>query len=146
MVFFMRFPLRRTPQPLFKLVWSWKGPTRYKAFLCTLVHNRLLTNEEWVKRGMASDDLCPRCLDCPETIMHVLRDCEDVKEFWMSKLNPNVVSKFSVWVCTLGLIGVFVTPVLARIQLIGKSFLEWRCMSYGEIEIIFFFQEDSNGA
>lgn len=92
-----------------------------------------------MKRGMASDDLCSRCLDCPETIMHVLRDCEYVKEFWMSKLNLDVVSKFSVWVCTLGLIGVFVTPVLARIQLIGKSFLEWRCMSYGEIEIILFF-------
>lgn len=43
---------------------------------------------------MTTDNLCPRCVDCPETIMHVIRDYEDVRDFWMSKLNPDVVSKF----------------------------------------------------
>lgn len=65
-----------------------------EAFLWKLVHDRLLTNEERVRRGMATDNLCPRCLDCPETIMHVLRDCDDVREFWLNKLNPDVISKF----------------------------------------------------
>lgn len=35
---------------LFKLAWSWQGPTRYKAFLWKLCHDKLLTNEERCRR------------------------------------------------------------------------------------------------
>lgn len=43
---------------------------------------------------MASDDLCPRCKVCPETAMHVIRDCEDVQHFWYSFVHPDHVSRF----------------------------------------------------
>lgn len=46
------------------------------------------------KRG-----LCLGCQACPESVMHVIRDCEDVREFWYSMLKEDHVS----WFFTLGL-------------------------------------------
>jgi len=31
--------------------------------------------------GMTRDNPCPKCADYRETIMHVLRDCEEGKKF-----------------------------------------------------------------
>lgn len=43
---------------------------------------------------MVPNDLCPRCHLYPETLMHMLRDCEDVHEFWSKNINHNHWSKF----------------------------------------------------
>lgn len=43
---------------------------------------------------MAADDICPRCQSSPETVTHVLRDCDEVKEVWASILNPDYFSQF----------------------------------------------------
>jgi hypothetical protein len=80
--------------PIFEKVWHWQGPNRIKAFLWKLSHGRLLTNEERRHRNMTNSDLCPRCHDYPESIMHCLRDCEDAREFWTNIINPEVWSKF----------------------------------------------------
>lgn len=80
--------------PLFKRIWKWRGPNRIRAFLWKLVHGRLFTNEERVNRGMASDPLCPRCKSCLESIMHIVRDCDEVKEFWSRVIPQNSWSKF----------------------------------------------------
>lgn len=75
--------------PLFKKVWDWSGPFRMKSTLWKIAHGRLLTNSERLKRGMSADDLYPRCHLYPETLMHVLRDCEQVHEFWSKNISPN---------------------------------------------------------
>lgn len=41
-----------------------------------------MTNEERILRGMANNDLCTICLVYSKSIMHVIRDCEVVKEMW----------------------------------------------------------------
>lgn len=75
--------------PLFKEIWHWKGPQRVRTFLWRLVHGRLLTNEERFQRRMKNDSLCPRCLLNEESIMHLLRDCDDVRDFWSQVVNED---------------------------------------------------------
>lgn len=53
-----------------------------------------MTNAERKNRGMTADDLCLRCHRCPETIMHLLKDCEEVKDFWPSLINLDQWSSF----------------------------------------------------
>lgn len=46
---------------------------------------------------MTTDDLFSRCHKCLETIMRMLRDCEEVKDFWSSLINSNKLSRiFSI--------------------------------------------------
>lgn len=51
-------------------------------------------NEERLKCGMAADDHCPRCLQGPESIMHILRDCDEVRDNWYAVLHPDHYSRF----------------------------------------------------
>lgn len=80
--------------PIFDMVWKWAGPNRIKALLWKISHDRLMTNTERKKRGMTSDDLCPRCHRCPETIMHLLRDCDEIRDLWYGVVDPDLCSKF----------------------------------------------------
>lgn len=82
--------------PLFKKVWKWKGPARVRAKIWKIAHSKLLTNEERKNRSMPVEDLCPRCKSYPETLMHTLRDCEEVHDFWSKHIKPKFWSKFSV--------------------------------------------------
>lgn len=70
------------------------GPNRNKAFMWKLCHGKLMTNVERKSRGMTADELCPRCHRCLETIMHMIRDCDDVKEFWSKLIDPDSWSSF----------------------------------------------------
>lgn len=72
----------------FSKVWQWNGPQQVRTFLWQAVHDRLLTNEARARRGMSSDSTCPYCLNQPETLMHVLRDCEFALQVW-SHLVPH---------------------------------------------------------
>lgn len=78
--------------PVFAKAWGWKGPNRYRAFIWKIIHEKLLTNEERHKRRMTDDALCPRCGDYPDSIMHVLRDCEQVQEFWHDLISIRIMS------------------------------------------------------
>jgi hypothetical protein len=59
-----------------------------------------MTNEERVKIGISNDDSCPGCQQGPETVMHVLRDYEEAREFWSPIIQSQYWAKFS----SLGLI------------------------------------------
>lgn len=83
-----------SPTPLFQKAWEWKGPNRYKVFLWKLAHGRLLTNEERKLRGMAHDDSCSRCSLNPESIMHILRDCDEVRDFWSTVVHTDQMARF----------------------------------------------------
>ncbi|KAJ1378317.1 Ribonuclease H-like superfamily [Sesbania bispinosa] len=79
---------------VFKKIWSWQGPPRISSFIWKLYHGRLLTNSERMRRGMSSNDICPRCGNSSENIMHTLRDCDDIKELWESLIDPNEWASF----------------------------------------------------
>jgi hypothetical protein len=68
--------------PLFDQVWHWQGPNRIRTILWKLAHGSLMTNAVRAHRQMTTDDTCPRCQTHPETIMHMLRDCEDAQNYW----------------------------------------------------------------
>lgn len=79
--------------PLFK-VWKWKGPNYIRTFLWKLIHGKLLTSVERNRRGMSTDVLCPRCNSSPETIMHILKDCDEASQFWNRVIKPEYWSKY----------------------------------------------------
>lgn len=60
----------------FTLVWKLRAPPRVNTFLWKVAHQRLMTNAERLSRGISDSDLCPRCKTYPESIMHLLQDCE----------------------------------------------------------------------
>lgn len=87
-------PTEFTQIPLFHKVSEWKGPARIRAHHWKSVHGCLFTNEERGRRGMTQDTLCPRCNSAPESLMHMMRDCEVVQNFWNHCIDPSLRSKF----------------------------------------------------
>uniref|UniRef100_A0A2C9W292 Reverse transcriptase zinc-binding domain-containing protein n=1 Tax=Manihot esculenta TaxID=3983 RepID=A0A2C9W292_MANES len=53
-------------------------------FLWQIGHKKIMTNMERIRRGFASQGICPICNLGQEDIFHLLRDCRDVKDFWIS--------------------------------------------------------------
>lgn len=79
----------------FATIWKIKAPPRVNLFIWKVAHDRLMTNVERTRRGMTGSDLCPRCSQAPETIMHVLRDCEFALTIWEKLVHPEVWHKFA---------------------------------------------------
>ncbi|CAN1833322.1 Putative ribonuclease H protein At1g65750 [Linum perenne] len=65
-----------------KECWNWRGPNRIRLFLWLAVQEKLLTNKERCRRNMATSDSCELCHLSPESIVHVLRDCNFAREVW----------------------------------------------------------------
>lgn len=65
-----------------------------RTFSQKLIHNRLLTNAKKYSRGISIDNIFPCYRDCPKIIMHMLRDCDEVKDFWNDLINSNHQSQF----------------------------------------------------
>lgn len=78
----------------FNLIWKWQGPHRIRSLLWKVAHGRLLTNEERMRRNMARENLCRKCNDYPETVMHTLRDCEVVSAVWGNLISEEHWSSF----------------------------------------------------
>lgn len=70
---------------------------------------------------MTDDPMCPRCNSCPETIMHLLRDCEEASTFWNEVINPNAWSKFF----SLGLFPWLEWNLSSKNDEIGKTPWSW---------------------
>lgn len=49
-----------------------------------------MTNLERSTRGITNSALCPRCNLYPESILHLLRDCEIILELWEQIVDPSV--------------------------------------------------------
>lgn len=80
--FFFKDLNEEPPSFPFDVVWKWLGPPRIQALLWKVAHGRLLTNDERCRRGMTDSDICPRCNNQPETILHATRDCEVISSIW----------------------------------------------------------------
>ncbi|KAK2405415.1 hypothetical protein QL285_054655 [Trifolium repens] len=68
--------------------WSWlwrlPAPEKIKFLFWTMLHNALPTREMLSHRGIINNNLCPRCNNNVETLLHCLRDCIFVKSVWKS--------------------------------------------------------------
>ena len=56
-------------------VWKVRCPQKIRFFLWLAAHDRLITNAYRSRIGLAETDLCPRCHQYSESILHILRDC-----------------------------------------------------------------------
>lgn len=80
---------------LFKLIWKLPTPPRINTFIWKVAHGRLMTNSQRLEYRICNSDLCPRCVQQPESILHVLRDCECVLQLWEKLVNPDEWHKFA---------------------------------------------------
>ena len=78
-----------TRDPLFKLIWKWKGMERIKVFLWQVAVDALPTNFFRYSRHVSDDPNGLRCnLHVHETSLHVLRDCPIAMDFWTRLICP----------------------------------------------------------
>ncbi|KAL5763925.1 hypothetical protein ACOSQ2_016519 [Xanthoceras sorbifolium] len=74
-------------------------------FLCSLFHEKILTNKQRVIRGLATDEVCPRCCVGIEDIDHLLRGFVVSVDIWEQRCRGctktiNFRSDFHVWLCS----------------------------------------------
>ncbi|KAF7842625.1 hypothetical protein G2W53_004923 [Senna tora] len=79
---------------MWKKVWRSPVPERIRMFMWLLGHGKILTNSHRKHRHMTSDDTCPRCGRAEETILHAIRDCEDIKALWLRFVRPSYWEHF----------------------------------------------------
>ncbi|KAK5833829.1 hypothetical protein PVK06_017692 [Gossypium arboreum] len=65
-----------------KTVWKYQGPHRVRFFLWLTCKQRLLTNQERVRKGIGQNMSCLIFQYDTEDILHVLRDCSTTKDVW----------------------------------------------------------------
>ncbi|KAK2642719.1 hypothetical protein Ddye_024482 [Dipteronia dyeriana] len=64
-----------------KYLWNLKIPAKIRIFIWKACHNWLLTLTNIAKRGVPMKNGCGICFKKPETIVHDLWGCGDLKEF-----------------------------------------------------------------
>ena len=80
---------RISTDPLFKLIWKWKGLERIKLFLWLTAHNTLHTNAFRHSMHISPSPDCTCCNEgVHESVNHSLRDCSLLGDFW-HQLVPN---------------------------------------------------------
>ena len=69
--------------PLFKLIWKWPGLERIKTFFWLVANEALHTNFLCFNHHLSPSPECRHCNEgLHETILHTLRDCPILGEFW----------------------------------------------------------------
>uniref|UniRef100_A0A6N2N1I9 Reverse transcriptase zinc-binding domain-containing protein n=1 Tax=Salix viminalis TaxID=40686 RepID=A0A6N2N1I9_SALVM len=68
--------------PVWKIIWKWKGLERIKVFLWTVAHNAVMTNELRWRRRITDNRYCCYCGNAVENLIHVLRDCPKARRVW----------------------------------------------------------------
>ncbi|KAL5857389.1 hypothetical protein ACOSQ3_004847 [Xanthoceras sorbifolium] len=58
-----------------RFIWHMKLSFKIYTFLWSLLHEKILTNKQRVIRGLAIDEICPRCCVGVEDLDHLLRGC-----------------------------------------------------------------------
>ncbi|CAN1770674.1 Putative ribonuclease H protein At1g65750 [Linum perenne] len=80
-------------EPLWRQIWSWKGPSKIKHFLWLASHKRLLTNEERNRRHLTNQVLCHRCSVHTESISHVFYECDFALQVWRTVLPSAIAAR-----------------------------------------------------
>ena len=79
-------------------LWSWKAPYRIIIFYWLALENRLLSWDNFLKRGMLGPNLCVMCGLDKESIFHLFVSCIFSRLFW-----KNVVHILKCSFCWLGI-------------------------------------------
>ena len=74
-------PLNLCTSPI-SWVWKVKSNPRIIFFFWLVNHNSIPTCEVLGSRGFTLDSYCPLCMECSESIIHVLCDCKYARLFW----------------------------------------------------------------
>ncbi|CAN1786718.1 Putative ribonuclease H protein At1g65750 [Linum perenne] len=82
----------RDLQELWTKIWKLRGPNRVKHFLWLAGHDRLLTNEQRVKRNLTTNPDCPLCPGMAESSIHILRDCTFASAVWL-EARPSLINE-----------------------------------------------------
>ncbi|KAL8130357.1 LOW QUALITY PROTEIN: hypothetical protein V2J09_019512 [Rumex salicifolius] len=65
---------------VFKAIWKLVATERVKCFLWMTLRGCVLTNEERKRRHLTTSDACDLCPTCPESLLHMFRDCTVARE------------------------------------------------------------------
>ncbi|KAG9442213.1 hypothetical protein H6P81_018067 [Aristolochia fimbriata] len=66
-----------------KLAWKLEAPPKVKMFIWSVAHNKILTRENLVRRGISLPSLlCPLCQDKQESVDHLLLQCTMAWHIW----------------------------------------------------------------
>ncbi|KAH1031751.1 hypothetical protein J1N35_043925 [Gossypium stocksii] len=77
-----------------KCVWKTLGPQRVRFFIWLVLKQRILSNVERVKRGLAVDPSCFVCGSPIEDILHILRNFNIAKDVWSQVITGNRLTTF----------------------------------------------------
>ncbi|KAE8736080.1 Detected protein of unknown function [Hibiscus syriacus] len=75
-------PVEHAVGSIWSLLASYKGLPRVKSLLWLICKNKLLSNEERVRRHMANHSACSICGATVESVSHIFRDCVIARAVW----------------------------------------------------------------
>ncbi|KAL4351251.1 hypothetical protein GQ457_06G013060 [Hibiscus cannabinus] len=80
--------ISRTDRPpedsIWNFIWKLPLPERLRGFIWLAFQDRLLSNQVCARRSLTSDSSCSLCGAEEESLLHILRDCPDIRTLWMS--------------------------------------------------------------
>jgi ribonuclease HI len=82
--------------PVWKSVWRLKIPSKIKIFLWRALHGILPLKSILVNRHVGTSGQCPICSIAPEDIMHLLFQCDIVRQLWTSLGLSAIIDEASV--------------------------------------------------
>ena len=75
-----------------KQIWKLQVPQKIRLFLWLLYHEKILTNNERMRRGLTSNPYCHHYIDKVGDLDHLFRHCETPKTIW-ANVNDEVRRK-----------------------------------------------------
>lgn len=66
------------------VIWKYKIPLKITLFMWLCLYNKVLTREEYRKRGGIGPSVCLLCLNSEETVQHLFVECPIAQELWFS--------------------------------------------------------------
>lgn len=91
-------------------------------FIWKILNNGLLTNDERKRRGLAESAICPLCNSGDETIDHLFRQCDQVKDIWGLAESPSDFSSSSHFPMTS-----WIKKACSNTKMTGKG-ITWQTM------------------
>ena len=112
---------------LFNTMYSRTKSTKLRNFQYRVLHSTLVTNEKFSMWGIINDETCSCCRHAPETIIHLLIECETSKRLWSEvtgylydisglRINMSCVDLLS------GMVGAGDTDMLSLINITVKQY------------------------
>ncbi|KAF7834146.1 putative ribonuclease H protein At1g65750 family [Senna tora] len=79
---------------LWKKIWKCPCTENNRFFLWRLGNESIMTNTNRLKRGFTASDICHRCGESPETVLHAVRDCKWTKPVWDLLVHRSAKNRF----------------------------------------------------